>query len=147
MYRVQKKKRGGVFFWVTLLCTAAILTGVGFGGFHITDELKNIQGTPSAMPQTESAMQAGETISPNFPVSLPMVVSEEREESGLRYLVIEQSGDVCVFILDEEGERRFSHKLAIETEALREADQNLFKEGIVLQSKQELLELMEDFSS
>ena len=110
----------------------------------IRKEKENLSLTPEAL-------QVPPIVSPspsNRPASVNLVVNEPETKKGRpQYFVINQKDGVCVFSLDENGQRKFSHKLAIELDALPEVDQKLFNDGITLYSKQELLELTEDFSS
>ncbi|MGN1059507.1 MAG: BofC C-terminal domain-containing protein [Clostridia bacterium] len=147
MYRVQKKKRGGLFFLVLFLCAFAVGLGIGYGGIKMNLWRQEAEAVPDSVPSVPSAAPGAETAAPGRPASLSVVVPEETAPPQPQYFVISKDGAVCVFTLDEKGEQRFSHKLSIELEALRKSDQKLFEEGIYLYSKQELLELTEDFAS
>lgn len=147
MYRVQKKRRGGLFFSLLFLCAFVIGLGIGYGGIKM-NLWKNGADAMPGRTQTEPPLYADrETPEPNRAASLSTVVPAETEPPRQMYFVAAQDGVVCVFTIDENGDKRFSHKIPIELGALRQEDQNLFKEGIYLYSKQEMLELMEDFGS
>lgn len=140
MYQVQRKRKGFVFFTLIFLGAFAVGLGIGYATIKLHTEprqpqpAEQIEATPTAVPTLR-------------PASVNMLVPEETKAQTAQYFVAEQNGTVSVFTLDENGNKKFSHHLPIQVEALREADRKLFKEGIFLYSKQELLELTEDFSS
>jgi len=68
----------------------------------------------------------------------------ETVEERPKFTVKEYAGVICVFVNGEEAPQR---TLDIDTKALRQYDRDRFKEGIPLNSLEELAQLEEDFSS
>ncbi|MBE7021819.1 MAG: hypothetical protein E7414_01205 [Ruminococcaceae bacterium] len=147
MYQVQKKKRRWPLFILLFLCAFAVGMGIGYGGIKMNRE-RSLNNEPPRPAQTSSA-QPGATEPPELAAALTTVLPAETPVPLVseHYFVKEEAGEVCVFSVDEIGEKRFSHKLPIALKDLREEDRRLFREGIYLDSKQALLELTEDFSS
>ncbi len=143
MYRVQKKRRG--FLYIILLFCFAFLIGAGLGYGGVKMGLFRTQ-TEAVLEDENPARTREEKEEENKAASLNVVLPQE-EENPERYFVKEVEGDVCVFRLDEHDEKIFSHKLSVELNSLKEADRALFRAGIEIHSKQELLEFTEDFSS
>lgn len=154
MYRVQRRSRGGL--WLVLLLVLAFAVGIGIGYVSIRADRQKEQ-TPQVLTAQDEPIASQNTPEPNRPASALIEVPTQapsaspeatpQAEDDLRYFVAEEGGVVCVFTVDAEGTRRFSHKLSIELDALKEADRALFREGLFVESKQALLELIEDFSS
>ncbi len=141
MYQVQKKKKGFLFYIFLFACAFSVGLGIGYASIrHRTEEKKSEIKTDIPQIKSEEKEEPGQVVSASLPE-----VTQAPEETG--YFVIEQDGRVCVFTTDSAGTRRFSHTLSIQLEALKEEDKKLFQEGIVLQTKEELLSLVEDFSS
>ncbi len=142
MYRVQKKRKGLVFYVILFLCAFSVGLGIGYASIrkkaeqNPSETLENI-ANQSSVPMAEPEKK---------PASLT-VVAEDPTPQTAQYFVISQDNNVCVFTLDEEKQQHFSHTLNIELEALPAVDRELFAKGIYLYSKQELLELTEDFAS
>lgn len=148
MYRVQKRKRGGRFFLLLFLCAFSVGLGIGYGGIKMrlqraeeplpqntADARPTLSAAPSAEPEAERA------------ASLPITVSEDEPTEAEHFFVMTQQGSVCVFRVEPSGDKRFSHKLAIEPDSLPAADKKMLEEGVFLDSKADLLAFCEDFSS
>ncbi len=146
MYRVQKKRKGFLFFIALFLCAFAIGLGIGYGVIKMNTQ--RIVQVPEEEPMTQRQLTTDETSPPDVAVALTTTVPAAEPTPGLQsYFVAETAGDVCVFTVDENGEKRFSHKLPIILNDLRPEDKRLFEEGFYLENKQALLEMTEDFSS
>jgi len=146
MYRVQKKRRGFLFFIVLFLSAFAIGLGIGYGVIKMNTQ--RLVQVPKQPPTIQRQSTATETRQPDVAVALTTTVPVTSPTPGHQsYFVAETAGDVCVFTVDETGEKRFSHKLPIILNDLRPEDKKLFAEGFYLENKQALLELTEDFSS
>ncbi len=144
MYRVQRRKKGILFYVVLFVCAFSVGLGIGYGVIKSKKEKEE----PFLKQETLEVPPVASSTPPNHPASLNLVLEEPEATQGRpQYFVINQKDGVCVFSLDENGKQKFSHKLAIELDSLPEVDQKLFNDGITLYSKQELLELTEDFSS
>lgn len=144
MYRIQKKKKKGFLFYLVLFISAfAVGLGIGYATIKIDAEKQKAE-----LKQQEEILPAAPTSAPaDKPASLNLIVPEETPEPEPMYFVVAQNDSVAVFTFDEQGDKRFSYKLAIDLDDLPLIDQKLFSEGIYLYSKQELFELTEDFSS
>ncbi len=146
MYEVKRKrKRGFAYFLILFLCAFSVGLGIGYGsirlgymGNHQEEPLEATEPEKTLEPDRQAAAQVAEE---------PSVAPSPSPAKMPGFLVREEAGRVCVFVLDEEDRPRFSHNLSIELDALREEDRKLFKEGIHISSKEELYALMEDFSS
>ena len=146
MYEVKRKrKRSFAYFLILFLCAFSVGLGIGYGSIRM-GYMGNGQEEPvvteapekTAEPDRQAVAQvAEEPVISETPVPVKMP----------GFLVKEESGRVCVFVLDEEERPRFSHNLSIELDALREEDRQLFREGIRINTKEELYSLMEDFGS
>ncbi|MBE7035377.1 MAG: hypothetical protein E7402_04615 [Ruminococcaceae bacterium] len=148
MYQVQRKRHGGLF-WLLLFVFAFIVGLVlGYGGIRLnqarteTEPQKNVRAGSEKPSQTEE-------VPLDRPASVVVKPAEEAEAppEANGFFVVTQDGSVCVFRLDAEGNREFSHKLPIVLDALRQTDRELFQKGLHLPSRQALLELTEDFAS
>lgn len=145
MYRIQRKRRGFLFYVLIFLGAFAVGLGAGYGSIKVQQSRRSEE----LNMQEEAVMPyaASDSAADDRPASVVLELSEPTPPPQARYFVAESDGTVCVFTLDSEGVQRFSHKLSIVLEALPAVDQKLFEEGIYLYSEQELLELTEDFSS
>ncbi len=145
MYRVQRKKRGWLFYTLLFLAAFAIGLGIGYGVIRMQaarqeEFFMSIEAQNSAQPPKRED-------EPNLAAAITTMVPKPTEEPQTGYFVTEKDGEICVFLVEADGSKRFSHKLPIVLKDLRAEDQKLFREGIYLESKRELLELTEDFSS
>ena len=145
MYQVRRKRKG-VWFYLFLFAGAfAIGLLSGYAGIRFFKQPQTKEIVPPAVKtKTEP------TASPHRAASLPLVTEDatnEIPEPELQYFVIEEDEVVRVYTVDGNGSKRFSHNVSIETDSLRPEDKKLFKEGIHVASRDELLSLIEDFSS
>ncbi len=149
MYQVQRKrKRRGLYFLILFLCAFAIGMGIGYGGVKMNLWQQETEAVPEQSPQDLQPLQTKETPAPDKPASVNLVTeAEPLDNPESSYFVVEEAGRVCVFTVDETGQMRFSHNLSIELDDLRPEDRQLFATGIRIETKQELLALMEDFGS
>ncbi len=145
MYEVKRKrKKGFVVALFVFLCAFSVGLGIGYGGvklgyFGKKQEVPRV--VPSAVPSPIPDRQASANLAEEAEAS----PSPSPKPQG--YFVRVEGNRVCAFTVDEDGEKKFSHNLPIELGALREQDQQMLLEGIMLSSKEELLSLVEDFSS
>ncbi len=148
MYRIQKKRKGLLFFVILFLCAFSVGLGVGYA--NIRNRIEEVE--PEALREIEDIprVRIPEEEEPGQAASAPLTEEPEKTEEpvvSISYWVEAVSGKVRVFTVDEAGVKRFSHTLPIEIESLREEDQKLFRTGFSLSSKEELLSFVEDFSS
>ncbi len=146
MYRVQKKGKTGLFIFLLFLCAFAVGLGIGYGNVKTKKNQPQVTAPEGSLSLEETTAPPKETAPQERPAALPMVVEEPAANENT-YFVKSQNGTVCVFTVLENGDHRFSHKLSIELDALRETDKALFEKGITVHSKEELAALVEDFSS
>lgn len=66
---------------------------------------------------------------------------------GEHYLLIEEDGEVLIYTLDENGERKEKELTEIAFEYLPETDKIILKNGIYVYGKEELNKIREDFES
>ncbi len=146
MYQVQKKRKR--VWWFLSLFLFAFIVGVGIGlvGVGLRRQNDEPKTTSDLSERLVLPKESGTDI-PDQAASVILEAEKELEPPEETYFVTAQGNKVSVFTIDSEGHRQFSHNLAIELDALREEDKQLFYEGITVYSKQELSSLMEDFSS
>lgn len=145
MYRVQRKRRSWIFYTLLFLAAFAIGLGIGYGVIRLQAARQEEFFNSIKAQQTAKPPQREDE--PNLAAAVTTTVPQATETPQTGYFVMEKEGDICVFLLEADGSKRFSHKLPIVVKDLRPEDQKLFQEGIFLESKRELLELTEDFSS
>ena len=63
------------------------------------------------------------------------------------YLVISESGIVALYVIGTDGNKTFKKILEIDKNSLTKNDQELLSQGIILDTQEELLSLIEDYSS
>ena len=66
---------------------------------------------------------------------------------GEHYLLIEEDGEVLIYSLDENGEKKDKEITEIAFEYLPETDKIILKNGIYIYGKEELNKIREDFES
>lgn len=71
----------------------------------------------------------------------------QENQSSEYYLVKESDGIIKVYQYDENGKESLLRTTDILFSLLSEEDQNLFSEGVVVKTENELLELLQDFES
>ena len=74
-----------------------------------------------------------------------VLYKEANGECGDHYLVMENDGKVTIYKVLENGEKELFEKTDISIEYLTESDKINMKDGIRVNSKQELNQLIEDF--
>ena len=138
MYQVRKKKRAWPWLVLLFLCAFAVGLGIGYGSIKMNRQ----RSLNSVKPQGETARPApSATTEPNLAAAVTTMMPAESVHPGeaVTYFVQEEAGEVCVFSVNSAGERRFSHKLAIALNDLRPEDRALFKQGVSVSTRQELL--------
>lgn len=63
------------------------------------------------------------------------------------YLVIAEAGLVTLYVIGVDGNKTFEQILEIDKNSLTENDQKLLSQGIILDTREDLLSLIEDYSS
>lgn len=72
---------------------------------------------------------------------------EEKENSERFYKIIEENGLIKIYYCDDSGRQDFVKNTEISFSMLSETDQDLFRKGVIIKSKEELDELLQDFES
>ncbi len=146
MYQVQKKRRS--VWWLLALFLCAFIVGLGIGLAGVELNWWSKEPEPAPEPYGELILPKETEIEiPDQAASVIIEADEKARPPVETYYVTAQGSKVSVFTIDGAGHRQFSHNLAIELDALREEDKQLFYEGITLYSKEELSSLIEDFGS
>ncbi|MBE7010112.1 MAG: hypothetical protein E7418_01315 [Ruminococcaceae bacterium] len=143
MYRVQRKKSRWFLYSLLFLGAFAVGLGIGFGVI----KMQTARQTEIIQSIEQESYPLQEEIIEDVPAAVTTLVPLPTQPPQTEYFVAEQAGDICVFTVEADGEKRFSYKLPIAVKDLRPEDYRMFCEGIFVKSKQELLELTEDFSS
>lgn len=63
------------------------------------------------------------------------------------YLVIAEAGLVALYVIGIDGNKTFEQILEIDKNSLTKHDQELLSQGIILDTREDLLSLIEDYSS
>ena len=146
MYQIQKKRRSMWWFFALFLCAFIAGLGIGFAGIRLG--VKSQEPEPVHTRSKEIILPSETEMEiPEQAASVILEAEEKINPPGETFYVTAQGNKVSVFTIDQEGHRKFSHNLAIELDALREEDKQLFYEGITLYTKEELSSLIEDFGS
>lgn len=74
-----------------------------------------------------------------------VLTKEEEGECGEHYLVQDKEGNAVIYQILEDGTKKEYEKTDISTEYLSDSDRKQLKEGIRINGKQELNQLIEDF--
>lgn len=72
--------------------------------------------------------------------------SSEEEKSNF-YLIKENNGEIEIYYYERAGEPTFIKGADIEFSLLSKEDQTLFSEGIIIETEEDLNELLQDFGS
>ena len=74
-----------------------------------------------------------------------ILTKEEEGECGEHYLVQDKDGNVVIYQILEDGTKKEYEKTDIWTEYLSDSDKKQLQEGIKINGRQELNQLIEDF--
>lgn len=154
MYQIPKKKRHGKLWLFLCVCSViAIGFGVGMAAVkmnpfpnHISTEPKKtppgvFSPTPSETSEEENQLVSGTAELTEEETKTPRMPPKEG------YLVQVADGKVCVFKIAADGSTKFSHNIAVALNDLPDADREKLTKGIYVETKTELAELTEDYSS
>ena len=127
------------FMLLMYLCASA--------GYHYVR--KNAPSQVSDGAHNKQNTEKGTKPFPNLPVGLSGTYSEEENlVTDLNdYLVVSEGNLVNLYIIDTDGDKVFEKVLDIDLLALKDEDRQLLKQGIILDTKEALLSLIEDYSS
>lgn len=151
MYQAQRRRKKGKL-WIVLLflCAVAVGLGVGYAGAKLNTLPKRMEAAPpSSAPSVAPAQKPAATPEPDAAVSYTTTVPEEVPQMPAKegYLVKTTDGRVCVFRIEADGTPRYSQTMPVSLGDLPESDRQKLDSGIYLETKTELAELMEDYSS
>lgn len=150
MYQAQRRRKKGKL-WIVLLffCAVAVGLGVGYAGAKLHALPKWIEAAPpSSAPSAASSQKTAEP-EPDAAVSYTTTVPDDVPQMPAKegYLVKTTDGRVCVFRIEADGTPRYSQTMPVSLGDLPESDRQKLSSGIYLETKTELAELMEDYSS
>ena len=147
MEQQTKQKWGkilvGVAGLLVSMCLLALL------GYRVARK-KAPQDSSHGASSYTSEVQPTESANPfHLPTAIQTVVPEPEEtpEPNNDYLVLAEETSVYLYILTENGDRVYAGDLPISLSALMPEDQQTLKDGIILDSDDELAALLEDYSS
>lgn len=108
--------------------------------------------TRGAYPSSDSVPAEDSTPPGHMPVAIQTVLPEETDfpappEDNNDYLILAEGDSVSLYILTENGETVYSGDLYIPLSALMPEDRQQLTEGVILDTKEEVSYLIEDFSS
>ncbi len=145
MYQVHRKRKSVWFYLLLFVCAFAVGLLVGYVSIRFFKQPQNEEVIPPVI-----MAEAEPSASPHRAASATLITEDlpkENPRSEQQYFIIEEDEVVRVYNVDENGSKRFSHNVSIETDSLRPDDKKLFKDGIYVATREELLSLIEDFSS
>ena len=156
MYKSPYRKKRSKW-WLTFIFVFSVALGVGVGyigaklitlpdKIEATDEndkqiSENFSSFEPSDAETSESSKTVTVLSTPFEDNLPAMPPKEG------FLVKTTDGKVCVFKIYADGTTAYSQTLPVDLNDLPEADQNKLSEGIYLQTRTELAELTEDYSS
>lgn len=154
MYQSPYRRRRGKL-WIVLLffCAVAIGLGVGYAGAKISTLPNRIEATPkeSSLPENSPApiLPTYDPESPEKAVSLSTTIPADTPRMPAKegFLVKTTDGKVCVFNINADGTTTYSQTLPVSLGDLPESDRKKLEAGIYLETRTDLAELMEDYSS
>ncbi|MBQ4515528.1 MAG: hypothetical protein II978_01930 [Clostridia bacterium] len=156
MYKTTyRKKRSKWWLAFIFIISLALGLGVGYAGAKLmalpdkieaspqnsksnSDSYLSPEPTPSA---TSEPLKAAAAISTPFNDELPKMPAKEG------FLVKTTDGKVCVYKIYADGTTTYSQTLPVDLDDLPEADRKKLLNGIYLETRTELAELTEDYSS
>ncbi len=156
MYKSSyRKKRSKWWLAFIFIMSLALGLGVGYAGAKLLALPDKIEATPqnnkidsesylSPEPPpaaTSEPSKAVTAISTPFDDELPRMPAKEG------FLVKTTDGKVCVYKIYADGTTAYSQTLPVDLDDLPEADRNKLSGGIYLETRTELAELTEDYSS
>ncbi len=150
-----RKKRSKWWLAFIFILSVALGMGVGYAGAKLITLPDKIEALPkdsknisesfsSPEPTLSATSEPSKTVtalSTPFEDNLPKMPPKEG------FLVKTTDGKVCVFKIYADGTTAYSQTLPVDLNDLPEADQKKLSEGIYLQTRTELAELTEDYSS
>ena len=156
MYKSPYRKRRSKW-WLALIfiMSLALGLGVGYAGAKLMTLPDKIEAAPQndknftenylspepAPPATSEPSKAVTAISTPFDDEPPKMPAKEG------FLVKTTDGKVCVYKIYADGRTTYSQTLPVDLDDLPEADRNKLSGGIYLETRTELAELTEDYSS
>ena len=137
--------------FIKVLVLGILMLMFATGGYYIAQKMAPSQKSEGAYDFSPENTQKydEETVVPNLPAGVTGTYSaEENLVSDTNDYVVMCNGNLInLYILNKEGDLIFDRILDIDPNSLQPDDQKLLKEGIVLDTKAELLSLIEDYSS
>ena len=136
--------------FIKVLALGLLMLMFAAGGYYIAQKIMPTQKSEGAYDfSPENRQKYDEEFSPDLPAGVTGTYSPEENIvlDTNDYLVISNGKLINLFILDKEGNLIFDRILDIDPASLQEDDQILLNEGIILDTKAELLSLIEDYSS
>lgn len=134
--------------FIKVLALGILMLMLAAGGYYAA---KKITGENNK--NLSDIAEKGEVFEAETPSDLPVGITGtySPEESTVidtnDYLVACRGNLVSLFIINADGEEIFEKILDISPDSLQESDRALLNEGIILDTKAELLSLIEDYSS
>ena len=118
-------------------------------GYFFAKKISSPQNGENVQISPDTASHDKNPVFPNLPAGVTGMYSQEENiiYDTNDYLVACQGNLVSLYIINKEGEQIFERILDIEPASLKEEDRTLLEEGIILDTKAELLSLIEDYSS
>ncbi|MBN7772547.1 BofC C-terminal domain-containing protein [Clostridium aminobutyricum] len=139
-------KRKGFYIVIAVVLALGYLVTDWGGSVSENQEISTNLETPTDQPSTKTDQ---ETVNNDTKQNLDsnMQNDEQKDSSSEYYLVKESDGLIKVFHYDSEGKETLLRTTDILFSLLSEEDQQMFGKGIIVNSEDELLELLQDFES
>lgn len=152
-------------FTTTALCGLSFACGTLFFGENTNVAEEMSYGESSWNSEVKQVYESGEVSLPNLPESFQE--NSGNEENGATsnsslqfttenaidseingsYLVVEKDENIVIYFIDDFGAKQFIQRTDIPYGLLSERDQEMFRDGICLNSLTEVFELLQDFES
>lgn len=133
--------------WI-LIAIAGILAAVCIlGVFANKYKNGNVMSYTNANPELIQNYKSGKSESNSGYGTDSALTGEAGEERGYKYEVIAENGSINVYSLDPYGEKAFFCETDILFSLLSENDKKLMTEGIVVNTMEELNNLLQDYES
>ncbi len=143
---IKKTIISSVFFALCLVLAMIICGSLGYiwakskapqkNDAHVHPKNVQSDGIYAPLKRPEGLREA-------FAASQSIIESETKDD----YLVIAQNGLVNLYVINSDGNKTFEKILEIDKNALTPNDQKLLTQGIILDTREDLLSLLEDYTS
>jgi len=145
-----KISRNSARHFILLLASIIILMYVCYmAGYFLAKKSAPSHKDENAQYSNEVNYENQNKPFPNLPVNISGTYEEPQDftPDNNDYLVICEGNLVNLYVINEDGDKIFDSVLEIDISSLTSDDKNLLNSGIMLSDKEDLLSLIEDYTS